>query len=171
MTRLWAKLSMQPESSDGFASVGTILPNKRPPCCRAASFFPQTLRSGPNNPFAFGSLRGKRHSLSRTRTMAQFRRSASRRSLSRALLPGSIVAHFNRAYPTEVQRVRTMPHALREADFTPRNRTLLITASVPTPQYAANSSPQAAQCPAAAVAARSPPAAHRETLCCRTGMR
>jgi hypothetical protein len=28
--------TMQPESSDGFASVGTILPRKELPCCRAA---------------------------------------------------------------------------------------------------------------------------------------
>ena len=28
LTPVWAKLSMQPESSDGFASVGTILPNE-----------------------------------------------------------------------------------------------------------------------------------------------
>src|SRR5580658_9407027 len=28
--------TMQPESSDGFASVGTILPRREPPCCRAA---------------------------------------------------------------------------------------------------------------------------------------
>jgi hypothetical protein len=27
---------MQPESSDGLASVGTILPRKELPCCRAA---------------------------------------------------------------------------------------------------------------------------------------
>ena len=29
MTPVWAKLSMQPESSDGFASVGTILPKEK----------------------------------------------------------------------------------------------------------------------------------------------
>ena len=28
LTQVWAKLSMQPESSDGFASVGTILPKE-----------------------------------------------------------------------------------------------------------------------------------------------
>ena len=28
LTPVWAKLSMQPESSDGFASVGTILPKE-----------------------------------------------------------------------------------------------------------------------------------------------
>ena len=28
LTRHWAKLSMQPESSDGFASVGTVLPKE-----------------------------------------------------------------------------------------------------------------------------------------------
>jgi len=29
LTPVWAKLSMQPESSDGFASVGTILPKEK----------------------------------------------------------------------------------------------------------------------------------------------
>jgi hypothetical protein len=28
LTPVWANLSMQPESSDGFASVGTILPKE-----------------------------------------------------------------------------------------------------------------------------------------------
>jgi len=37
LTPYFSKLSMQPESSNGFASVGTVLPKKRPPCCRAAS--------------------------------------------------------------------------------------------------------------------------------------
>jgi hypothetical protein len=36
---------MQPESSDGFASVGTILPRKELPCCRAAlsAFAPEAF--------------------------------------------------------------------------------------------------------------------------------
>jgi hypothetical protein len=29
LTPVWAKLSMQPESSDGFASVGAILPKEK----------------------------------------------------------------------------------------------------------------------------------------------
>ena len=39
LTPLRANHSISPESSDGFASVGTILPKEEPPCCRAAFSF------------------------------------------------------------------------------------------------------------------------------------
>jgi hypothetical protein len=46
LTPVLAKLSISPESSDGFASVGTILPKKRPPCCRVASSLFVGVRAG-----------------------------------------------------------------------------------------------------------------------------